>query len=145
MRKILKYANLSLHITQSTANSEENPFTTLHIKQTVHPGGFNSEGSYPVNGEAKDFSLPIFGEVNMMLRYMDATEIEDETLRQKMSQEGLSKTVIYEVAHNTEKKWEAKVVWGFENIKGERYLTRNVKTWNEKETLVTRMVYDWKS
>lgn len=81
----------------------------------------------------------------MMLRYIDVADIEDETIRQKMIQEGLAKTVIDEVAHNTAKGWHAKVVWGFEYVKGEKYLTRNVHTWNDKETLVTRMVYDFKS
>ncbi|KAJ5156360.1 hypothetical protein N7492_009163 [Penicillium capsulatum] len=160
VRKVLKYANLSLHITQTITSdgatgeiSESNgatftdkkPVTILQMKQTVHPGGFNSEGTYPVNGEAQDVSLPIFGDVNMMLQFVDVADIENESLRQKLSETGLPKTVISETAYNAAKGWHARVIWGFEYVKGAKYLTRNIKTWNDKENLVSRMVYDYKS
>lgn len=129
----------------SSGSPDHSSVTTLHIKQTIHPGGFNSEGNYPINGKAQDLSLPIFGDVNMTLRYINVEDIPDETLRQKMIEGNPSKTVIDEAAHNTAKGWKAEVIWGFEIVNGERYLTRNIKTWNDKETLTTRMVYDYKS
>lgn len=117
--------------------------TTLHISQTVSPGSFDSEGSYPINGKAQEYSLPIFGNVSMQLRYMDTSEVSDESLRQKLTEASPSKTVIDEVAHNQTKGWEARVIWGFELIDGNRYLTRNVITKKNDKYVKSRMVYNF--
>lgn len=117
--------------------------TTLHVKQTVSPGNFDSEGSYSVNGEAKEYSLPIFGNVSIQLRYMDAMEISDEVLQQKLFEDSSSKTVIDELAQNSTKGWNARVIWGFEVIDGRRYLTRNVVTSKNEKSVNVRMVYDF--
>ncbi|KAJ5084945.1 hypothetical protein NUU61_009524 [Penicillium alfredii] len=162
VRKVLRYASLSMEITQTTSlpeTSEENvneitngngeshdakgPFATLHIKQTVHPGGFDSIGSYPVDGKPHDFSLPIFGDVSMQLRYVNADEVPDETLAQRLGEGSPSKTVIDEVAHNTSKGWQGRVMWGFEIVDGKRYFTRNVTTTKAGATVIARMVYDF--
>ncbi|KAJ5598970.1 hypothetical protein N7450_000037 [Penicillium hetheringtonii] len=155
VRKALKYASLSLNISQTTSipdlsekhaddvGGNKTPVTTLHVKQTVSPGNFDSEGSYSVNGEAKEYSLPIFGNVSMQLRYMDAMEISDEVLQQKLFEGSSSKTVIDELAQNSTKGWNARVIWGFEVIDGRRYLTRNVVTSKNEKSVNVRMVYDF--
>lgn len=158
VRKILNYASLTLNISQaiSSANSKpesldtpscnnvsEASVTTLHIKQTVNPGGFDSEGYYPINGEEKEYSLPIFGDISMRLRYVNTSEISDEFLRQKLSEGSPSKTVIDEIAHNKTKGWDARVIWGFELIDGHRYLTRNVITTKDEKAVKSRLVYDF--
>lgn len=157
VRKALKYASLSLNISQTTtipdlsekpaleAEGSDSPVTTLHVKQTVSPGNFDSEGSYSVSGEAKEYSLPIFGNISMQLRYMNITEISDQDLQQKLSEGSPSKTVIDELAHNSTKGWNARVLWGFEVIDGRRYLTRNVVTSKDERSVKARMVYDFQN
>lgn len=159
VRQVLRYASLSLKIRQAiclqdgaTADNIDGPgmsssaggaVTILHIKQTVNPGGFDSEGSYSIDGKSKEYSLPIFGDVMMQLRYMNIADVPDELLREKLSETNPSKTVIEEVAHSSSKGWQAQVKWGFEMINGKRYLTRNVTTTKEKEKVDARMVYDY--
>lgn len=159
VRQVLRYANLSLKIKQAislpdgtTAEvTDDNPsfdppadaITTLCIKQTVYPGGFDSEGTYPVDGKPQDVALPIFGDVMVQLRYMNVAEIPDETLRQKLGEASPSKTLIDEVSYNPSKCWEARVKWGFELIDRTRYLTRNVTTTKDRHTANARMVYDY--
>ncbi|KAJ5650967.1 uncharacterized protein N7484_004690 [Penicillium longicatenatum] len=157
-RKVLRFANLTLQISQSVSSSDASSegatdsssdissVTTLHIKQTIHPGGFNSETTYPVNGVGQDMSLPIFGDINMLLRYINTAEIKDDVLRQGLEDGCSSNMVIDEAAYNTKMDWTAQVVWGFEMINGKRYFTRNVitsKNSQKNEPVVARMVYDY--
>lgn len=159
VRQVLRYASLSLKIKQaiclpdgttaevadntSTSSPPDGAVTTLHIRQTVNPGGFDSEGLYPIDGKRKDYSLPIFGDVMMQLRYMNVADVPDEALREKFVEANPPKTVIGEVAQNSSKGWQAQVMWGFEMINGKRYLTRNVSTRKDKEKVDARMVYDY--
>lgn len=127
----------------TNSNLPDGAYTTLYIKQTVHPGGFDSEGSYPVNGERKDYSLPIFGDVMMQLRYMNVTDVPDEAIRAKLMENNPSTTVIDEYAENSSKGWQAKVIWGFEMIEGKRYLTRHVTITKDEDKVDAWMVYDY--
>ncbi|KAJ5129069.1 hypothetical protein N7448_002781 [Penicillium atrosanguineum] len=159
VRKALKYANLSLEIKQASSlpdgttaeftvndsglDSPAGAVITLHIKQTVRPGSFDSMGTYHLDGKPQEFSLPIFGDVNMRLQYINVANISNETLRQRLEKANPSKIVINESADNPDKGWEAQVVWAFELVNEKRYLTRNVSTWNDKERVEARMVYDY--
>lgn len=158
VRKILGCASLSLNISQAVSRENPNPeskgtpgcnelsetpVTTLHIKQTVSPGSFDSEGYYPINGEDKEYSLPVFGDITMRLRYVNTSEVSDKVLRQRLSEGSPSKTVIDEIAHNRTKGWDARVIWGFEIIDGYRYLTRNVITTKDEKAIESRLVYDF--
>lgn len=156
----MKHASLSMNIRQAitlpdgtTANvtadccgsyHPDGTLTTLHITQNVNPGGFDSDGFYPVDGAPHDFSLPIFGDVQMQLRYMNVADIADEKLREKLVEANPSNFVIDEEARNPSKGWEARVIWAFELVDGQRHLTRNVVNWNETERVTARMVYDYR-
>ncbi|KAJ5646370.1 hypothetical protein N7490_002742 [Penicillium lividum] len=157
-RKVLRFASLSLQITQSVslsdAGSDSNTdslsdigsVTTMHVKQVVHPGGFNSETSCPLNGVGQDMSLPIFGDIVMQLKYMNTTDVKDDLLRQAFEDGCCASKVIDEAAYNTRMGWTAHVLWGFEMINGKRYLTRTAvtsKTLKKDETVTARMVYDY--
>ncbi|KAJ5721695.1 uncharacterized protein N7483_009629 [Penicillium malachiteum] len=154
-RKALRFASLSLQISQSISCSDvssdsatESPsedggsVTTLHVRQTVTPGSFNSETSCVVNGQFQDMSLPIFGDIKMKLQYVSTDDIKNDLMRQSFEDACASKMVIDEGAENPKMGWSAHVLWGFENIHGKRYLTRNVRTWKNDESIVARMVYD---
>ncbi|EKV17541.1 hypothetical protein PDIG_14210 [Penicillium digitatum PHI26] len=157
VRKVLRHARLSLQICQTislSANSNGNlkedcdladnlkPVTTLRITQTVHPGGFDSEGSYSVDGRLQDFSLPIFGDIQMQLQFIDRSDILEDSIRQILEVASLSDKVIQEVARNASKGWDAEVIWGFEELDGKKYLTRNISTTKEENKVIARMVYD---
>jgi len=132
-----------LKANDSGLESPADAITTLSIKQIVRPGGFDSEGTYHVDDKSYDFSLPIFGDVKMKLRYVNVADIPNEPLRQRLEEANPSKIVIGEDAHNPGKGWEARVVWAFELVNGKRYLTRNVFTSKDKQNVEARMVYNY--
>ncbi|KAJ5092995.1 hypothetical protein N7456_008856 [Penicillium angulare] len=158
-RKALRLASLSLQMTQSvsmfdassdstsdgtnTSSDDDGFVTMLHVRQVVSPGSFNSDSSCPVNGQEQHMSVPIFGDIKMSLRYMKASDIKDEVLRQRYEDGCPTKMVIDEDAFNPKMGWTAHVLWGFENINGKRYLTRNATSSRNDETVVARMVYDY--
>ncbi|CAG8898608.1 unnamed protein product [Penicillium egyptiacum] len=160
VRKVLQHAQLSLKIHQTTSLSKKStgtdgnangnsdladnlkPVTTLDMTQTVNPGGFDSKGSYPIDGSQLDVSLPIFGCVQMQLKFIDRSDILEDSIRQIVEVGSLSDKVIQEFAQNTSKGWEAEVIWGFEELDGKRYLTRNISTTKEEKKVIAKMVYD---
>ncbi|KAJ5717596.1 hypothetical protein N7488_003242 [Penicillium malachiteum] len=154
-RKALRFAHLSLQISQSVVFSDvssdsatDSPsedggsVTVLHVRQTVTPGSFNSDSSCPMNGQFHDMSVPIFGDIKMKLRYVSTDDVQNDLIRQSFEDACASKMVIDEGAENPKMGWSAHVLWGFENINGKRYFTRNVRTWKKDEIVVVRMVYD---
>ncbi|OQD60337.1 hypothetical protein PENPOL_c024G06569 [Penicillium polonicum] len=161
VRKVLRHARLSLQISQTTSLSakngpciEGNPnagcdlaadvklVTSLRMTQTVNPGGFDSEGSYSVDGSPQDVSLPIFGDIQMQLQFVNVSAILEDSIRQVLEVASLSDKVIQELAQNASKGWEAEVIWGFEELDGKRYLTRNISTTKAEKKVIAKMVYD---
>lgn len=102
------------------------------MTQTVNPGGFDSEGSYSVDGSPQDVSLPIFGDIQMQLQFVNISAILEDSIRQVLEVASLSEKVIQELAQNASKGWEAEVIWAFEVLDGKRYLTRNISTSKEE-------------
>ncbi|KAJ5788783.1 hypothetical protein N7457_003773 [Penicillium paradoxum] len=161
VRKVLRHARLSLQIWQSTSippskstmsegTSIESPalteksdsVTTLRVKQTVNPGGFDSEGCYAVDGSPQDLSLPIFGDIRTQLTIINKSDILDNCVCQILTVASLTANVIQELAHNASKGWEAEVIWGFEELDGKKYLTRNISTTKEEKKVIAKMVYE---
>lgn len=112
------------------------------MTQTVNPGGFDSEGSYSVDGRPQDVSLPIFGDIQMQLQFVDKSDIIEDSIREILEVGSLSDKVIQELARNASKGWDAEVIWGFEELDGKRYLTRNISTTKEQKKVIAKMVYD---
>lgn len=123
-----------------TEKSDE--ITTLRVKQTVNPGGFDSEGCYAVDGSTQDLSLPIFGDIRTQLIIISKSDIVEDAIRQSLGVASLTEYVIQELAHNASKGWEAEVIWGFEQLDGKRYLTRNISTKKENKKVLAKMVYE---
>lgn len=167
--KILKRARLSLEICQTTTNSSidgmsaekhsngnansasaepVSPITSLQIKQIVNPGGYDSKGSYTVDGSSQDLSLPIFGEIRTQMKFIEISEILDESIRRTFYAAKYSGKVIQELARNASKGWEAEVIWALETIKDEEKekekirLTRNVSTTRQEKKVTGKMIYD---
>ncbi|KAJ5142440.1 uncharacterized protein N7515_001227 [Penicillium bovifimosum] len=156
VRKVLRHARLSLQIWQTTtpsetestsdegksAESSSDSITTLRVIQTVNPGGFDSEGSYSVDGSTKELSLPIFGDIRTQLKFIKKTEVIEESIREALVGASLTEMVIQELAYNASKGWEAEVVWTFEELDRKKYLTRNISTTKEEKKVIAKMVYD---
>jgi len=161
VRQALRRARLSLELCQTTSLSSANGIdpeestnrnvaltenmnsvTTLRVKQTVNPGGFDSQGCYTVDGRTQKLSLPIFGDIHTQLKIIEISGIQEDSIRQTLEAISLSRKVIQELARNTSKGWEAEVIWGFEEIDGKRYLTRNVSTVKDEKKVIGKMVYN---
>lgn len=167
IRKALRHARLSLELLQTTAavdgtskageqngntTASEMPetITTLRVKQIVNPGGFDSQGSYTVDGSTQDLSVPVFGDIRTQLKFIEIGEIVEESIRRGFEIAGYSGKVIQELAsdnskasaRNDTKGWEAEVIWAFEIIDGKEHLTRNVSMVGNEKKIIARMVYD---
>ncbi|CAG8024506.1 unnamed protein product [Penicillium salamii] len=166
IRKVLKYARLSLEICQTTGPvespstdetrngdavvSSKSMVTSLQVKQIVNPGGFDSQGCYIVDGRMQDLTVPVFGTVRTQLKFVDIREIGDDSIRQAFEIANYSEKVIQELAHDIpkpsardqSKTWEAEVIWAFENIDGKRCLTRNVSIVGAEKKITVKMIYD---
>ncbi|KAJ5374409.1 hypothetical protein N7517_006415 [Penicillium concentricum] len=155
VRKVLRHARLSLQICQTTSTcidekcdegsvlaDKSNSVTSLRITQTVNPGGFDSEGSYLVDGSKQDLSLPIFGDIQMQLEFIDKSHVLEDSTRKIVEVASLTNIVIQELALNSSKGWDAEVIWGFEELEGKKHLTRNIRTTKEEKKVIAKMVYD---
>ncbi|OQE39361.1 hypothetical protein PENCOP_c007G05915 [Penicillium coprophilum] len=155
VRKVLRHARLSLQICQTTSTCIEEKVddnsimadnskssTSLRITQTVNPGGFDSEGNYLVDGSKQDLSLPIFGDIQMQLKFIQRSLVLEDCIREIVEVASLTSMVIQELAMNSSKGWDAEVIWGFEELEGKRYLTRNIRTTKENKKVIAKMVYD---
>ncbi|KAK4235664.1 hypothetical protein C8A03DRAFT_17622 [Achaetomium macrosporum] len=148
IRKILSWAGVALHLTQTSAPSSSSPgkppVTTITAKQTITPGGFNSEEAYVLDNSVKHASLPIFGAVSVRARYTPLDEIEDAELRERLAKDGAT-VAIQEFAESKGGDWKTEGVWGFEVIGGERRFTRTNITTGRRERVVARLVYDYRA
>lgn len=122
---MIRYAKISVTISQKESdctsetildqNSDsveacKAPMTTLHIRQTLSPGSFDSDEVYPIDGRQKQYSFPLFGNIAMQLRYMNTSKVSDQTLRQQLTEATASEIVIEEVSHNLDKGWDSLVI-----------------------------------
>jgi hypothetical protein len=117
--------------------------TTITAKQTITPGGFNSEEAYVLDNSVKHASLPIFGAVSVRAGYAPLDEIEDAALRERLAKDGATTVAIREFAESKGGGWKTEGVWGFEVIGGERRFTRTNITTGRGERVVARLVYDY--
>lgn len=157
----MRFGSLSIQITQELCRDEDDGeitsgsdgsstsdahHTCLRVKQTISPTGFDSEGTYHVNGKPMDKTFPIFGHLTFSMSYIDVASIEDEEVRKALSDGSSVKNVIQEVSHprDIEKRWKARTIWGFEMINGEKHLTRNCFVEKDGEAVKARMVYDYR-
>lgn len=77
----------------------------------------------------------------MRLQFINTSEILEDVLREKLEKSSINKEVIQELANNSTKGWDAEVIWGFEEIEGSNYLTRNISTTKGNDKVIARMVY----
>ncbi|KAK0641437.1 hypothetical protein B0T16DRAFT_358000 [Cercophora newfieldiana] len=143
IRKILSWAGVTLHMTQTSETSPgKPPVTKINVRQVITPGGFNSEEAYTLDSSIKHSTLPIFGAVSVHSRYVPLAEIEDVDLREKLAKDGAT-LAIQEFAESKGGDWSTVGVWGFEVVNGERRFTRTNTTTGRSDQVVARLVYDY--
>ncbi|KAK0613999.1 hypothetical protein B0T14DRAFT_569988 [Immersiella caudata] len=146
VRKILSWAGVTLHTTQTTEASSEPgkpPVTKINVKQVISPGGFNSEDAYVLDSSAKDANLPIFGAVSVHSRYTPLSELENVHLREQLTADGAT-VAVQEFAESKSGAWSTVGIWGFEIVGDERRFTRtNATTGRDGTKVVARLVYDY--
>jgi hypothetical protein len=86
--------------------------------------------------------LPIFGDIRTQLKFIQVSEIVEESIRERFEATSRDEKVIQELAHNASKGWEAEVIWALETIDMKHHLTRNVSTTKEDKKVIAKMVYD---
>jgi hypothetical protein len=145
VRKILSWAGVALHITQTTEAAQEPgkpPVTKINAKQVISPGGFNSEDAYVLDWSVKHTTLPIFGAVSVQSRYTPLREIAEAHLREQLSADGAT-VAIHEIAESKSGGWSTVGIWGFEIVGDERRFTRTNTTTGRNGKAVARLVYDY--
>ncbi|SPO07541.1 uncharacterized protein DNG_10235 [Cephalotrichum gorgonifer] len=147
LRKILSFAGVSLHMTQTQSAPEDNPdgekVVSIRVKQVVTPGGFSSEESYILDFQSRDSTVPIFGALSARSKYLPIDEIPDEEVRRRLEGGGAN-VVVQEFAHSKAGDWVTEGIWGFEDVNGERRFTRTNVTSKGDSRVVSRLVYDRK-
>ncbi|KAK3369531.1 hypothetical protein B0T24DRAFT_681535 [Lasiosphaeria ovina] len=146
VRKILSWAGVALHMTQTSDTPQgetgKPPVTKINVKQTITPGGFNSEEAYVLDSSVKHSTLPIFGAVSVHSRYTLLGQVDDVDLRERLAADGAT-VAIQEFAESKSSDWSTTGVWGFEIVGGERRFTRTNTTTGRNARAVARLVYDY--
>ncbi|KAI9751188.1 MAG: hypothetical protein M4579_006167 [Chaenotheca gracillima] len=147
IRKIINYAGVELEMKQSSevpsSSDDGTPVTSIAVKQTVTPGGFNSNETYVLDWSQRDATVPLFGSISVYARYLPTTDLDDSALREKLTRVNEDATIIEEVVKSTQSGWQTTGIWGFEMIDGKRFYTRNTTTVKGEEQIKLRLVYDF--
>lgn len=125
------------------ATSEDTLTTIINVTQIISPGGFNSKDTYILDSTLREASVPLFGKIAVTIQYIPVSGIDDPTVRTKFEASGEPGTAIWEVVKSVTNSWETSAFWGFEEINGKRYHTRNSITTKGDLLLKLRVVYDF--
>ncbi|KAI9768102.1 MAG: hypothetical protein M1840_005136 [Geoglossum simile] len=157
IRQVIKFATVELAMTHTPSSRppsiesegekethiNEGEASTIEVKQTVRPGGFDSTSTYILDWETREATVPIFGHVTVRARYTSFSSIEDAVLRERLEPTDGAEVAIEEIIRSAENGWESHAVWGFEEIDGKRHYTRNSVTEKGEERMSVRVVYDY--
>ncbi|KAJ9130930.1 hypothetical protein NKR19_g9685 [Coniochaeta hoffmannii] len=163
LRKILRFASMRLLMTQTPSPTSTPPspspdpenaprgdqhhkITKIYQKQTIHPGGFDTEDVYILDGAERDMTIPIFGEVTSRYQYTAIDDLSDDgELRESLRAGGTGPRAVQEICRSRHAGWESVLTWGFEEVGGERRFTQNSVTTKGGRRERGRLVYDYVS
>ncbi|KAL9120107.1 MAG: hypothetical protein Q9187_003341 [Circinaria calcarea] len=153
LRKVANFATVQLLMEQSLlpptqnvgrpATPEDTPTTMIEVTQIISPGGFSSKDTYILDTMLREASVPLFGKIAVTIQYIPVSSIDDPTVRTRFEASGEPGTAILEVVKSVTNGWETSAFWGFEDINGKRYHTRNSITTKGDLSLKLRVVYDF--
>ncbi|WQF80926.1 hypothetical protein CDEST_05940 [Colletotrichum destructivum] len=157
-RKVLSLGRITLRMTQkrkesipSSAAIEGYGGGIYEVRQlqTVNPGGFTAEDVYLLDGEMRESTVPIWGRVASRLR-MCGSRTEVENIDMFKDGGGGDNARAAEGAVIEEKTvsiggggWTSMLVWGFEEVAGERRFTQCCLTVKGETRQQASIVYDY--
>ncbi|RDL40496.1 uncharacterized protein BP5553_00475 [Venustampulla echinocandica] len=109
----------------------------------IWPGNFNSQDSYILDSVARESTVPVFGAIAVLAKYVPVAGIEDMDVRAKFETSDEPQTAIVEVVRSVVNGWETTSIWGFEEVEGERRYVRHSLTKKGDQELKLRFVYDF--
>ncbi|KAI9894954.1 MAG: hypothetical protein M1814_000175 [Vezdaea aestivalis] len=143
-RQALKYATLTLHITE-TLNEDTTEPTLIVIEQTLTGGIPGTTESRRLDWTERPHEDGIFGRVVGKSAWADLDEASDKWLSEGwLDGKGRGgKGFIRSYVVNEERGWTADQIWGFTEFEGKRYYTRRVVVNKGAERKAARLVYDF--
>lgn len=140
IRQAVAYSTVTVTLQQYTDSEGQN-----HLDQEqLSTGGIKNFEDRIMDWETTDKENWIWGKVKGRSRYVKLSEVEDEYLKEGW-EDGPEGEVVEGFVENTKDGWDARQIWGFAIVEGERKHVRRILArrpgWKEERI---RMVYDWK-
>ncbi|KAI5304656.1 hypothetical protein KEM56_006187 [Ascosphaera pollenicola] len=169
MRKTLRYATVTLHMTET----EENGVAVVTSAQTITGGIAGTTEVRVLDWQPRDHEDSVFGKVDGKTRWVEANgnvpEVEVQTsvpdakemeaiqkfLRGEILADGKptdgfvvdeqNNSFLQSWVKSKDNGWTAEQIWGFEMINGERRHTRRAVVAKGKKVVKARLVYTYQS
>ncbi|KAF2118126.1 hypothetical protein BDV96DRAFT_596999 [Lophiotrema nucula] len=160
-RKAIGLATVTQHL-RTTTEATDPPATTIVIEQTVTGGLKGTTEKRTLDWQWRAHSDHLFGDLRGRSRYTTLSAILtdpqgsyedkaalDEDAKFLVGEEGtwLEETkegeVVESYVENEGKGWTGWQIWGFGDVKGERWLVRRFAIRKGKEVVRVRLVYEW--
>jgi len=144
-RKIISNATITLRISHY---KDEQGVEHIDIKQTL-TGGLSATPEYrTLDWTCVKVDHSLFGPVIGRSRRIPVTDVTDEYLKSgwlpDVSRDGAIQAYVVADKEKTTQSWKSDMVWGFEDIDGERRHTRRIRfTGSKGEDITARLVYDY--
>ncbi|KAI1362324.1 hypothetical protein F5Y08DRAFT_312432, partial [Xylaria arbuscula] len=143
IRKVINFASLELQYIKDSP-SDTNTAPSFAFKQTVRPGGFDTNNRYVIDGEKRTETVPIFGEVTMHAKYLDRDEVTlEQTFGRGIEGDAEKDVALLEVTESAGMGWRGETLWVFETINGEHRLCKYNIIRKNGQTATAKMVHDY--
>jgi len=144
-RKIIKSATITLHIKHYKSDQG---VEHIDIEQTLTGGLTASPEDRTLDWTLRKVDNSLFGAAIAKSRRIPVAEITDEYLKQgwlpDVSRDGAIEAYAESDKEKNSHTWKSNMIWGFEDIKGERRYTRRIRFTGPKgEDIKARLVYDY--
>ena len=139
MRKGIGMSTITLHINMYDKDGVPN----VDIVQVGTAGVKGTTERRHLDGQPGAHRDHIFGNVEGTSKYTKLDEISDDFLKSGWLPESKDGEVIMTNVVNKEAGWDAKQVWGFEEVNNERRYVRHAVVTKGSERKTCRMVYDY--
>lgn len=160
-RKAINLATITQHLSTTTGPPEEDPagapITHIVIQQSATGGVKGTTEKRALDWTFRPHSDWLFGDLQGRSRYNSIAAILKEKEGKGVEEtdakflcdgwlpETLDGEVVESFVDNDGKQWTGLQLWGFSDVKGERWLTRRfaVRRKDRDEVVHARLVYEW--
>ncbi|TGO24449.1 hypothetical protein BPAE_0102g00110 [Botrytis paeoniae] len=141
-RRAISFVDVTIHATQS---KDENGLVTIMMDHVAGVGLALTTEIRRLNWDTREHKDCIWGNIRARSRYIPTASIEEgeKFLQSGWLEETISGDCIQDKAESSTGSWTSVTVWGFEQIKGERRLSRHILVRKGYEIATARLVYDY--